>query len=172
VRSLLPLICLLVGCPSTAPEGDVDLVRGADWVLLEGDEDPLAAERPADAVCSPLGVQVEDGSIEISTDACPWATVSQPLLDPVLPTDTLDLLFFHNALAAPLDEVDPEARVELHLGGHVVWELRVPIPHEAELHAIELEPGISVPFGQPAVLHVSNHGQNSYRLTHLKRLAR
>ncbi len=142
-----------------------------DWTLLEGDEDPLRAERPDEASCSPLGLNVESDSVEVQTDECPWASLGQPLRDFVRADDTLELLFWHSALAAPLEVVDPEARVELHLGEHLVWELRQPIPHEATLFNLELTPGVDVAWGERAVLHVSNHGSNSYRLTHLRRQA-
>lgn len=115
---------------------------------------------------------VETSSVEIETDRCAWVTLGQPLAADVAADDTLDLLFFHNALAAPPESVDPDARIEIWLGDRPIWALRVPIPHEAGLHAIELQPGLAASAGDPTVLHVSNHGQNSYRLTHLKRSPR
>jgi hypothetical protein len=168
IRSL-PL-SLLVACAPAVPSEPVDLVAPAAWTALDPDDDPLIDERPVADDCSALASTVEDGGVEIRTDACAWVTLGQPLLADVHPTDTLDLLFFHNALAAPPDAIDPAARVELWIGDAPAWELRVPIPHEAGLHALELEPGLSALEGEPVVLHVSNHGQNSYRLTHLQRL--
>lgn len=170
MRSLLPVL-LLFGCPSAEPWTEpIDLVAADRWTWLEGDDDPFTDGRPDDLDCSQLAVRAEEGSIEVQTELCSWVTLSQPTLGPVFADDRLDLLFFHNALAAPLEEVDPAATIELWLAGEPLWQTVVRMPHAAELHRPELTPGRDLAPGAELLLHIHNHGQNSYRLTHLQRL--
>lgn len=107
---------------------------------------------------------VEDGLLEVDTEACPYTLLSQPLLRELLPGDTLRLGVMWETLTA---DARAEARLALTVGPAaeqvMLWEAHLPIPQgEGELvEEVTLQAG--APSGEELVLHVHNHGLNQYR---------
>ncbi len=157
------LVLLLSACAPVEPAEPVDLVDSAAWTAVPAAEDPFGS--PPTPGCDPeAAVAIEDEQIEIQTDRCGWVTLQQPALVDVGPEHAVELLLFQGALAS-LEE-GAVATLALRLGSSSFWQTEVPIPAEAELHEV-IDEGFSLSAGDPVLLHVSNHGQNSYRLDHL-----
>ena len=154
---LVPVL-LLSAC---APAEPVELVRAADWAVVAPDDDPFGPGPGCDAGSA---LQMEGEQLEIQTDRCGWVTLEQPALIDLHPGDRLELLLFQNALASV--EEDAVAHLALRLAGDEFWSVGVPIPAEAEVHE-PADSGFELQAGDPVVLHVSNHGQNTYRFDHL-----
>ncbi len=156
-------VLLLSACEPAGPAEPIDLVDPAAWGAVSAAEDPFGT--PPAPGCDPeSAVVIEDEQIEIQTDRCGWVTLQQPALVDVQAEHAVELLLFQGALAS-LEE-GAVATIRLRLGSSSFWQTEVPIPAEAELHEV-VDDGFSLSVGDPVLLHVSNHGQNSYRLDHL-----
>jgi len=153
---------------SGVPPGEtVDLVVPEDWVESSAEADPFLDHRPAEVDCDPSGFHPEDGIFEIETELCAYASLVQGSRSDIAPGDTLSLLVFHSALAAPEPAT---AHAAIVLDGRVLWEEEIPIPAATEIYATEVTAARAVPQGSPIVFHVHNHGANSWKLGHLRRL--
>jgi hypothetical protein len=143
----------------TTPTIEVPLVTADAWVLVEGDADPFQADRPEGATCTG-GFQLESGVFEVETDLCAWGTFQQPLLTDVAAQTPLRIIAWHLPLWAP----EPaEGVLILEVGGHRIWDLVIPIPHEAMLYNEEVLAPAELLHDDPVYLHVHNHGTNSWR---------
>lgn len=155
------------GADSGAKAAPDPLVLTADgWSRLSDDEDPFGAG--GDALCAPLGWKAEGEFFEIETDLCAKATWAQPLRGAVRAGDALRFVFWHLDLWAP----EPyDARLSLHLGGELAWEVVKPVPGEQFIGEIVFEAPGDAAAGAPAWLHLDNHGLNSWRVGELSRAA-
>ena len=139
------------------------------WTQLGAASDPWP-NRPEDADCSPLGWFPEpyDGrdSVTIETNACPWASLQQPSLADVEVGDSIDLEFWHFNLTA----AEPaEAEFGVLLDGQLLYSWVSPIPAPAGLVETTISSPVAAPAGAPLVLHLHNHGDNSYNFVDLIR---
>lgn len=161
---LLLLSALLGGaCAPEPPAGPVDLALAEAWALVPAADDPFGP--PEGVVCSPRGVVVETGVIEIQTDLCPWATLRQPLQADAAAGDALELFAFHGPLAAP----EPAAGVmALTLGGEPIWSVEVPIPWPDGVYLETWTAEEPWAAGEELLLHVHNHGANAWRFAWLR----
>jgi hypothetical protein len=153
------------GADSGAKPAREPLLLSADgWQRLSDDEDPFNSS--GDTLCAPLGWKAEGEFFEIETDLCAKATWAQPLRGPVRAGEPLRFVFWHLDLwaAEPYD-----ARLSLHLGGELAWEVVKPIPGEQFIGEILLEAPVDAAAGAPAWLHLDNHGLNSWRVGELSR---
>lgn len=161
---LLPL--LLIAC--TGPGEPAEPRPGADLLDVEAfvlsDADPLGH---GDVDCPAAAWTIEGATVEVDTGACPLAVLEQPLLADVLPSDTLELVFWHNQLVA---EEEAEAHLALLIDGTVIYERFVPIPSEPEAYTERIT-GVRADPGALLQLHLHNHGANSWNLLHVERLA-
>jgi hypothetical protein len=169
VHRLAPLL-LLAACtgtddPSTVT--DTGPRPGAD--LLDVNAFVLSAVDPlghGTVDCPPAGWSIEGATVEVDTGACALAVLEQPLLADVRPSDTLEVVFWHNQLVA---EEAAEGHLALLIDGAVIYERSVPIPQEPQAYT-ESFPGITAAPGALLQLHLHNHGANSWNLLHLERL--
>lgn len=138
----------------------VDLARPALWQPLAAADDPLAAHRP-DAIECPLGTGwlVEPTGFEVNTGACNYAAFVQPALAAVAPGAQISIDLYHFDLLAPEPAT---AHLAVLVGDVVVFERDIAIPGPANVHEIELVADFSAPAGTPVVLHLHNHGQNTW----------
>ena len=145
----------------------VALITENDWSELPAEDDPFPSHRPDPVQCDPDGWHPEDGVLEIETNLCNYASLTQPSLASVEAGDTLDLLVYHSALAAP----EPaEAHISILLGADVIWEANIPIPSISEIYSSTLTAPSAAPAGTPVVIHLHNHGGNAWKVAHLKRM--
>lgn len=159
------------GDPDPPPPAPTELVQVDAWDrVADPTEDVFGAERPADEVCDEvLGILVESlgGTpvLEIDTDSCNYATVSQPSLLALQPGDTVAIEVWHYDLTA----ADPgQAHLALAIDGEVAWEEYVPVPSAAALIEAEIAIDREVPAGAALQFHVHNHGANTYDLAVLE----
>lgn len=160
----------------TAPGGEsadtgvvaVPLVDFDQWTLLGPDRDPTPEHRSPDSSCAPRGVIPEDGVLEVNTNDCGYALLGQPIIHPIAAGDTVELLMYHSALSA-LEE-PTEGHFSLWLGDALLWDLNVSIPAAAEIYFIPVTIDFDVARSTEVRIHLHNHGGNSWRIGHLKRL--
>lgn len=174
------LFLLLIACSSgdddTAwPEGigPIELVDVDAWSLTATADDPWPDHRPDDFECSPLGWYEESGGIEVDTSKCDYFSASQPLLSPVGKGSPVDLVGW-NAPQALLDTEDTggvEVHMALTISGEVLWEKQTAIPCHADVFSEQFTAPFSAEAGETVVLHVHNHGYNTWNLHSLVRVA-
>ena len=135
------------------------LVSAEAWAPQDPADDPLADHRPADPSCAPGGWLVEDDRVEVQTGICHYLSLMQPIRAPVQAGDELGVLLWHQGL----DAAEPaEAHVALLLDGVPVWETTASIPAPATLYEQWVTVDTSAPAGAPLVLHLHNHGDNTW----------
>jgi hypothetical protein len=151
------------GCAS--PEGP--LVLPEDWVLVDPEDDPWPGVPPEAEACSRRALRVEVGTIELDTAVCDWITATAPARIDVRPGRALELLAWHAPLVA---EDVAEATMGVRTEAGAVWEVEVPVPAASAFYDVQVTVPERVREGDPLYLHVHNHGNNSYRLAHLRTL--
>lgn len=163
--ALLSLFLLATACggpvvdasPAPAPA----FVEVAPTALTLVDDGPFAHEEGAPVVaCGAGGVLVEGSRVEVRTAYCDPADLAL-VVDEALPAGTMvDLTLSHDALVAD----GGEAHLAVTLGDEVVWEERKPLPAPAAF----LSPRVPLVHdhkpGERLVVHVHNHGSNTYAL--------
>ncbi len=161
------------GCPTDAAQspGPAALVVLDDrtaWVeIADAIDDPFADHRPATVGCIDATWIAEAGSLELSTDLCSYIALAQPSLAPLAAGDTVHLEVFHFDLTAP----DPtQAHWAVAIGEEVVWSTSPPIPTAAGYFSEDITVESDHPRGTPVVVHLHNHGQNTYGVKALQRL--
>jgi hypothetical protein len=141
------------------PHPRVALVAPDLWVD-DVPADPMPSHRPADAQCD-LGFGEEAGTFEVDTQLCSYGVFSQPMLDEIRPGDVVELSVIHDALWS---EAPATAHILVQLGDAHTFETEVDIPGPYGFFNDEWIADLDVPAGTPAVLHLHNHGFNSWRL--------
>ncbi|MCA9710508.1 MAG: hypothetical protein KDK70_32000 [Myxococcales bacterium] len=142
------------------------LVDHAAWMPLAAGDDPLPSHRPAEGDCGPVGAHLEGTGYEIETAACNYCARWQPSQVEIRAGDTLAISAFHETLAS----IEAgQAHMALLLGSWPVWQEFIPIPAspgvvDATPFSEQLVIDIDVPAGTPVVLHLHNHGYNSWTL--------
>ncbi|MCO4772915.1 MAG: hypothetical protein KDA24_22980 [Deltaproteobacteria bacterium] len=157
----------LIGCAPPAPRETADLVDPSLFRILDADEDPFPTHRAAaKRLCTGPGFGEDLGVLDIDTNTCAYVSASQPSLADAQPGDQLHLLAWHQALAS----TDPDARghMAVLLDGEVLWEIDVAIPASAEVYESFFDVPELIPEGTDVVVHVHNHGGNTWRLGHLR----
>lgn len=148
------------------PGEPVPLVAGATWTAAPASADPMPAHDTG-AGCGAGGFGEELGGVEVDTEICPYAVLQHELLAGFDAGDTLRLNWWHADLVWAEQS---EGHLLLAAGGEVIYERTVAIPADAEAYLEELEPGVAAEAGEPLVLHVHNHGYNTWNLLELSRL--
>ncbi|MCB9682832.1 MAG: hypothetical protein H6733_15300 [Alphaproteobacteria bacterium] len=144
------------GVPSTLIDHDA-------WVRDDGtgDTDPFPTHRPDTVVCGVDGFYREGEGVDVDTRKCTYLVASQPSLAAVHAGDRVRTFFYNNGLIA---EEPAEAHVAIALGDHVIFDEHIPIPSEAAPFNLDAEVDADAPIGTPVVLHLHNHGYNTWRL--------
>lgn len=160
------LMLMLIACADDpTAEGTWALVTPEAWSFVPVEEDPFV-EGAAPPECQSRGVVLEEGVIEILTDLCPWATLSQPSLVDVAPGDRLELFAFHG----PLSATEPaEGVMHLSVDGVELWGVTVPIPSDDGVYIEAWEAPAGWEAGAALTLHVHNHGANAWRFVSFER---
>lgn len=141
------------------------LVDPRAWQLTPPERDPLAAHRPELLTCAADSWGEEFGLLEVWTGGCNYFSAEQPLARALERGDPLRVSLWWAALIAP----EPaHAHLALLVDGELLWEREVEIPSAASTLALELDSPVSAPAGAPLVLHLHNHGQNSWTFAGLE----
>ena len=156
---------------SGAAECTRSLLDHQAWTALETAADPLADHRPDMIECNIAGWYVENDKLEIDTFYCNYLALTQPLLEDVAAGDTLELGLYYFDLLAPAAAT---AHVAVLIDGAVVWEREVeipggPTPAPAHVYDERFASPISASAGAPIVIHLHNHGQNTWTFDRLDR---
>ena len=173
---LLTLLTPLGGCRSadtaedTAPPEPVPLVDAEVWSALPLADDPLPTHQPAEVSCVEQSWFPEYTGLEIDTTGCNYLSLTQPLLLEVSAGEPLSLLAWHQTLISDedtgLDTAEQGAiygHMALLIDGIIAWEIEVPIPASAGLYEITVDAPADAPRGAPVVLHLHNHGYNTWQ---------
>jgi hypothetical protein len=167
------LICTLslittLSCTSNTsgnPESDdselVTLTPFTELTPVDAEDDPLARHRPIDVACNNLGGwYLEDGFVEVDTGHCNYLSLSEPAAVSASKGSILrsEISFFDLTADEPAT-----AHLALVLGNTTVWEDELSIPGKAQVIEITAELPFDVQQGDPVILHLHNHGQNTYK---------
>lgn len=160
MRCVLPL--LLIGCAAEpAP-----LLDGARWSQADADAGPFAAHGEGAPDCRAAGWGPELGGLEVDTGECPYASLQQRTLVRARAGDRLVVEWWHQRLAS----VEPsEGHLALTVDDHVLWERVVPIPSDAATYLDDIELPVDIPLDTPVLLHLHNHGTNTWNLFRVER---
>lgn len=156
-------VALLAGCaPSEQSLIDHDL-----WEA-DASADPWPEHRPQEVSCAPLAWAPEidplDGSIslEVEMELCNYLVVQQPSLVTARRGATVTVDLSHEELLV-VDEPG-QAHVAVWLGDLELLDETVPIPSLNGRYTVSRELEERVPAGTPVVLHLHNHGPNTWGL--------
>lgn len=159
--TLLPTTALGCGQPvdlTPEPTAAVALVDHAAWSVATSD--PLADHRPADAHCEKGSYDVEDDALEVQTGYCNYLVLDQASLAAVRTGDQLELLMLH----ADLDAAEAgKLHIALLWEDTIAWETTSAIPSSAKVFDLKWTAPADRPLGSRLVLHLHNHGFNSYK---------
>lgn len=160
-----------VDVDTTGIHFDTSVVGSYGWVLGNEDQFALVDEEPGE--CSPGGYYVESGVFEVDTGECNHATFVQPAAAEVTAGELLRFDFWHLVLI-PNEESggDVEGHVALFMNGVLAYEMEVPIPAPELVYQPVIAAPVDVAEGDEIVLHVHNHGYNSWRFAGLTRAER
>lgn len=162
-----------MGCssppPTLEPEPEL-LVEHAGWQLVaSADDDPFAEARgrPAVHACQSAAVfEVTPGTLEVELSYCRQRYVSlhQATAVGLNAGDSLHFTLAH-MLLRPLTDDITEAYLALAINETVVWEKTIQILAVSNSYPIDIP--ISAAFANTSdiVLHLDNHGENSYTFT-------
>jgi hypothetical protein len=140
-------------------DGDpIALIDHSDWIETPATDDPLADHRPPNVQCGG-GWLVEGARLEVDTGLCNYLSLSAPLLAPIEAGDRLQIRLWWSQLAA----IEPaEAHVALTLEDDMLWDLRVPIPGDADAVDVSFDAPRSYSAGSDVHFHLHNHGSNNW----------
>jgi len=151
----------------TPRAANTELGEASAWTTAaEAGLDPFPGHRPEAIQCSPSAAYVEDAAFEVDMGLCNYMLAAQVLTEPLRACEELTATVAHFRLLA--DE-PAEAHVALALGHEVIWERSIPIPtFDAGVYTLAFSPDEDIPAGTPLVLHLHNHGANTWYLTNIR----
>ena len=156
---------LLSACPSE-PREEADLVSATAWDILDDADDPFPTHAAEAKRRCYSGFGEYLGLLDIDTNQCGYVSAAQPTLDDVFAGDEIEILAWHQALAST--DPDAQGHMALVLDGELLWELVVDIPASAAIHEVHVPMDRDIPAGSEIVVHVHNHGGNTWRLSHVR----
>ncbi len=163
---LLPLLLLLCACPSEEPREAGQFVDHEDWAVTDADPWPDHAPDPIECPELAWSYETQGGepSLEVRTDDCNYLVVEQTSIREALPGDELQFRLWHFDLV----QFDPaEAHIGVQVDGRIVFEVTVPIPSSSEMISEEFAVQQAIPEGSPVVLHLHNHGANTWNMVEM-----
>lgn len=137
------------------------LVEAGAWEGSDAEHDPMAEHRPEIVECPAIGWQVEGGALEVSTGACNYLSIEQPLLRDVGAGTPVVVELWHQTLHA---EEPATGHVALFVDGMLLWERQVEIPGPPAIWTDTVEAPSDLLVGDRVVFHLHNHGVNTWYL--------
>jgi hypothetical protein len=138
----------------------IPLVAASAWDITSQNRERFPDHRPASVDCpQDKGWIVEGDALEIRTEFCNYAALTQQALLDLAPGTELELVLSHSTLNfnAPAN-----AHIALSIGDHTVWEKHIPIPSEGALYKETVTLPVAVGSGDAIQLHLHNHGDNAW----------
>lgn len=123
--------------------------------------DPFSEHRPDVVRCADIGWVVEGGSLEIDTGACNYLLVEQPLRAAVPAGTPIVVRLWHQVLHA---EAPTTGHLAVAVGDDILLSYTAPIPGPGAIHEHVIAAPRDLPAGEPIVLHLHNHGANTWNL--------
>ena len=106
--------------------------------------------------------------LEVSTQTCNYLSLEQPLAAGLDEGDRVRVTLWWAALLAP----EPAAgHLALLIEGELLWDTWIEIPAKADARTIEFTSPITAEPGARVTFHLHNHGQNTWTLASVERLA-
>jgi hypothetical protein len=159
------LVGTLCGCAEDEPpraSRDDALVEPEDWTSLARDEDPFVTDLDAAPACTAPDFRIEDaGFIEIDTGLCNWVTLRAPARFTVPNATPVSVELSHYDLSAAAPSA---AQVRLSFDACDIWTKTIEIPSPANVYMETIAAPCGIQRGQRVLLHLHNHGQNTYQL--------
>jgi hypothetical protein len=176
------ILTLIAGCdpdaPGVAEQVDVEpeprgeprsLIFAEDWTPSAIEDDPLAEHRPPQTICPASAWADEFGTFEVSTGACNYLSVEQPLAEPVAVGDELRVQVWWQSL---ISTEPATGHLALLIDGALVWETHVAIPGASDAKSIQFTSPVAAEPGAIVTFHLHNHGANTWTLADFATLAR
>ena len=146
----------------------IPLVNAQSWDTHSKNRDVFLDRRPAVVDCElGTGWVIEDDVLEIRSDACNYASLSQDSLLDLEVGTTLELNLSHSALTA---SEPASAFLALSIGMTSVWETEIAIPSESGVIKATIVLPIEVQRGDAIAITQTNHGSNTYTFHSLNAL--
>ena len=146
----------------------IPLVNAQAWDTHSKNRDVFLARRPAVVDCElGTGWLIEDDVLEIRSDSCNYASLSQDSLLDLEAGTTLELNLSHSALTA---NEPASAFLALSIGMTSVWETEIAIPSESGVIKATIVLPIAVQRGDAIAFTQMNHGSNTYTFYSLSAL--
>lgn len=142
------------------------LVDAARWQPLPKALDPFGARERAELRCGLSDIALENGGLEISTEACNYVTLAQPLRGALAQGERVRWVMWWQTLASVTPAL---GRLALAINTELLWEREVLIPGPADVVDEVLSMPAEFPSGATIYVHVSNHGYNSWNVNLLER---
>lgn len=162
----MPLL-VLVACGA---KEEASLATPGGWTLVPLAEDPFADRHPGGEVCpaASFGPEELSGEMSFGVDGlrCLYLTVRQDSLVEIDEGDLLHYRLWHFELVG-LDAAT--ATISMTIDGQPIIEERIPVPSPSTLRAPYFDANFSAPSGSEVLLHLENHGSNSYNLIEVTR---
>ena len=146
----------------------IPLVNAQAWDTHSKNRDVFIDRRPAAVDCElGIGWVIEDDVLEIRSDSCNYASLSQDSLLDLEAGTTLELNLSHSALTA---SEPASAFLALSIGMTSVWETEIAIPSESDVIKATIVLPVAVQRGDPIAITQRNHGSNTYTFHSLNAL--
>lgn len=155
---MVAVIALGTGC-----EAPGSLVEATSWRLGTGADDPFT-DGPGAADCGSGVMSIETAprlAVELDTTVCDYVVITQPTGAKLGKNHVLEVDVGHGPLVA---DVPAEAHLAVAIGEHVVFDERIAIPSDANTLSRSVALGEEVPEGTPVVVHLHNHGDNTWAI--------
>ncbi len=152
---------------SEEPAKSEHLVDHGLWSLVVTPEaDPFAATRgrPVVHACEPGAYFMPTAHVfEVELARCRerYVSLHQVSLAAIQPGDSLQFELSH-LLLRPLTESVTEAYLALSVDGQVIWEVSIQILAPSSNYMFSAPVSTEAQVGSDVVLHLDNHGENSY----------
>jgi len=146
----------------------IPLIAATAWDIAPSNRDLFGDHRPAEIDCPPeKGWIAEQDQLEIRTEFCNYAALTQQALLDLEAGTRVELVFSHSNLSynAPAN-----AHVALSVGETTLWEKAIPIPSAGGVFTETLTLPAAIDRGDPIQLHLHNHGDNAWSLHSLEAL--
>lgn len=139
----------------------VSLIDHQRWELLSSENDPFWVDNDDRVSCGESDIEINADNVEINTNRCNHATLTQPSLHAVEAGTHLELGLWWQALVS---ETSATAHIGLSIGDADLLHLELEIPGPPDVFEAESKVKTALAQGTPVYFHVNNHGVNSYTL--------
>jgi len=162
------VVLAFMACSPEVIVVDGNVIDVTDFKMADQSLDSHPEHRPEVLDCSPGAFTEELGQLEIDTGECDYALI-QFSTRFLLPAGTeIEGMVMHSGLFHP-DHA--QAHYALSIDGILFEESHPAIPSDTDFFFFQGQVESEVPEGSVVMLHLHNHGVNTWRFGHL-RLAR